>query len=406
MKIDGKKAITLLKKQSKIIQDPNSSVSNLLKPSPSRVDIINNSMQSETNIANNNQNKLKSNKKIINQNLNNANTSYLLNEQSVNVYLNETNNNKNNKNSTKISSEEQKILENHPENEQKAKEARKIKKKNEVIINELSEIIGMIGRKLILTENYESDYQPWDCVTKKDNFMIAKCGGDLETRTKIVEYTKNSFLKVYPTKFNSDNYDTIKCWILGCQIASINIQKYDDINTLLNLIFFKQNNSTGYVLKPSRLRDKVNLYDVDYEKPVKRLNVELISGYMLNLLGFDPVQNAFIINLQNLVIEIFLVGSKKDDEQKGNKFEVLIKENLLNPHFANMKKTFDLYEPELSAIFIYVYSDKKIIGKSIIPLCMMGEGLRSVPLYDYFGEEFSESKLIFRFEFENIQDDK
>ena len=50
-------------------------------------------------------------------------------------------------------------------------------------------------------------------------------------------------MKAYPQKFNSDNYDIIRCWCCGCQTAAINIQALEDDYTLFNQVFFTQNNN-------------------------------------------------------------------------------------------------------------------------------------------------------------------
>lgn len=269
------------------------------------------------------------------------------------------------------------------------------------MISKLSQTIGMIGRKLHLEILKEMNYQFWDCVTKKDNFLIAK-SADFASREKLVEYCKGSFLKAYPSNFSSENYDCIKAWITGCQISAINIQQLHCENFLLNLVFFRQNEKSGLVLKPKHLRDRTADYSEKYLAPKKKLSITLISGYMLNLLGFDDERNKFKINLKNLKMEIKLVGSLQDDNQKNNKFEISIDQNLLNPHFNNITHTLDIYETDLAAVFVYVYSDKEIIGRSVIPLCMLAQGLRCVPIYDIKADEFNDSRLVFKFEYADV----
>lgn len=287
---------------------------------------------------------------------------------------------------------------NNDEAEKIGKEALKQKKQNAPMISKLSETIGMIGRKLHLDKVIEMNYQYWDCVTKKDKFLITK-SVDFNSRKNLVEYSKRSFLKAYPTNFSSENYDCIKTWMLGCQISAVNIQKLDCDNFLLNLVFFRQNDKCGLVLKPKHLRDRTIEYSERYLSPKKKLITTLISGYMLNLLGYDDDTNKFNINLKNLRMEIKLVGSVLDDLQKNNSFEILIEQNLLNPHFNNVSHVLDIYETDLSAVFIYIYSNKEVIGRSIIPLCMLAEGLRCVPIYDIKADEFNESRLVFMFEY-------
>lgn len=280
-----------------------------------------------------------------------------------------------------------------------AKEVFNNKKNNEPISFTLTQTIGMIGRKLIFDKIPEQSYQFWDCVTKKDNWVISK-SLEYNSRKKLVDFCKGSFLKAYPTNFDSLNYDCIKAWSVGAQIAAVNIQRLDDANMLLNMIFFKQNLQSGLVLKPRKLRDRLSEYLEEYTAPVRRLKITLISGYMLNMLGLNNLTNKFTINLNNLRLEIKLVGSKEDDNQKNNRFDLYLETNLLNPHFNNIVHTIDIYEADLAAIFINICSDKEIIGRSVIPICMLQEGIRSIQIYDNIGEEFKETRLIFMFEYE------
>jgi hypothetical protein len=273
-----------------------------------------------------------------------------------------------------------------------------IKKSNIPLINALTGTIGMIGKKLDLEGYEEKNYQYWDCVTKKDNWLISKFSSN-ETRKKLVEYCKRSFLKAYPSSFSSDNYDCLKTWLIGSQISAINIQKLDDDNTLLNFILFKHNKKSGYKLKPHKLRCRETKYSEKYLQPVKKLTVTLISGYLLNLMGIDNETGNFKKNFEELKIIIRVKGTPLEDCQRP--LEANLKENLINPHFDEKKIEFEIYEPELSCIFIHL-SRKNVIGRSIIPLSMMCNGIRSVPLYDEKCQEFNDSILILKIELNDV----
>ena len=279
------------------------------------------------------------------------------------------------------------------------KEVTKKKKfANVPLINCMISTIGMIGKKLNLDKLKENNYQYWDCVTKKDNWLINEFS-NFESREKLVKYCKSSFLKAYPTSFNSDNYDCLKTWLLGSQISAINIQKLNDDNTLLNCIFFMQNKKSGYILKPNKLRNRKLEYSEKYKEPVKKISINLISGYLLNLMGIDKKSGKFKINLDKLKIIIKIKGTNNEDSQKH--LEINLEDNLINPHFYDKKIEFDIYEPDLSCIFIYI-SDQNVIGRSILPLCMILEGIRSVPLFDENCEEFKDSKLILQIEMTDL----
>jgi hypothetical protein len=276
------------------------------------------------------------------------------------------------------------------------KKMKKDKKKSKIpLINYLTSTIGMIGKKLDLEGYEEKKYQFWDCVTKKDHWLINKFN-NFETREKLVEFCKRSFLKAYPSSFNSDNYDCLKTWLVGSQISAINIQKLDDDDTLLNFILFKKNRKSGYILKPKKFRCRKTKYLEKYLHPVKKLSLTLISGYLLNLMGFDNQTGKFKIKFNELKIIIKIKGTHHEDSQK--QFELDLGENLINPHFYEKKIEFDIYEPELSCIFIYLSDHKHIIGRTILPLSMISEGIRSVSLYDEKSQEFNESRLILKIE--------
>ena len=134
------------------------------------------------------------------------------------------------------------------------------------------------------------NYQPWDCVSITED-AIAKYGKSADKKKLVIDYSRNSFMKIYPrgTRFDSSNCDPTKSWICGAQISALNLQSTEDDFVLLNKIFFLINKASGYVLKPDFLiNEKAEVRC--YKNPVQNLLVKLVSGLMLqNCLKIDGV---------------------------------------------------------------------------------------------------------------------
>ena len=216
------------------------------------------------------------------------------------------------------------------------------------------------------------NFQPWDIGNLSESKVLNLYH---HKRDKLIDFTSNSFLRVYPkgTRIGSSNYDPVKNWICGAQIVSLNVQSLEDDYTLLNHIFFKNNKETGYVLKPSYLRN--NPYEFkNYMKPVFKLEFRVLSGIML--------QKCMKENSSEIYVSVQVIGTYEDDKNAFLKTES-VKHNFLHPIFKENKAIFSIYESELSFLLIKMFDNKGIVlARSVIPMMCLMEGYRSLTLYD------------------------
>ena len=263
------------------------------------------------------------------------------------------------------SKEEEEEKENENENESK-------------VIQSLEKIRGMPGTSYKSKEIEKRHYQPWECLTIKDKKFL-QYYSDPKEHKKILGLSQHCILKAYPSSFSSKNYDIIKCWLCGCQIAALNIQALEDDYTLFNTVFFYQNKKCGYVLKPQKLLNP-NL-DLGNDKANYTLNLKIISCY--NLIDLLEKEEEAFTEKGNLSIEIYTLGSEKDDKNPHKKFE--IKGGLMFPEINEKNKIeykVPIFEKDLGGIMIKIYHNWKMIGRGCIPYCLMKSGYRRIPIFD------------------------
>lgn len=260
-------------------------------------------------------------------------------------------------------------------------------------IKELQDLAGLVKKRFYLAKlDDELFYNPWDCpaIRESDLQEIFK---NFHSRHKLVRYCKNSFLKVQPnktSKISTINFDPVKAWICGIQMAAINIQSLEDDFVLINKIFFRFNKGCGYVLKPEFLRNPNGTYDRYYLKPLMRLKIDIISCLMLQTCVRNFNKN------ENIFFESYLVGSWEDDKMNPKYKSKSYEKNLINLIFDNETIKFDVYEPELCFWMIKIYLSNTVIARSCVPIGVMNEGIRVVPLFDLNCNEFPDCVLLAR----------
>ena len=245
------------------------------------------------------------------------------------------------------------------------------------IIQSLGKIRGLPGTSFKSKEIDKRHYQPWECLTIKDKKFM-KYYSNPKKYKKILELSQHCVLKAYPTSFSSKNYDIIKCWLCGCQIAALNIQALEDDYTLFNTVFFYQNKKCGFVLKPQKLLNP-NL-EPNNDKINYVLKMKIVSCY--NLINLLEIKEDTPIEKGNLQIEIYSLGAENDDKNLHKKFD--IKGGLMFPNIEANKIVYDIpiYEYDLGGIMIKFNYAGKMIGRGCIPYCLMKNGYRKIPVFD------------------------
>ena len=257
------------------------------------------------------------------------------------------------------------------------------KEENEYITC-LENVRGLLGQKFKYEKIEAFNYKHWEFVTLKSNLYL-NIFQNIEKRKKIIELSFHCMMKAYPQKFDSSNYDIIKCWCCGCQTAAINIQAVEDDYTLFNKIFFTQNNNYGYILKPKKLL--LNTFELEYyKKPKFILKIQII-----NLFNFSKLAEIAEVKRKEhrkMEVKIYSLGPYTENDEintKNYKNEYIfdIVGGLLTPTIVNNKIIkIPVYEEELGGIMIKFLYDNFVIGRGCIPYCLMKMGYRKIPIYD------------------------
>lgn len=268
---------------------------------------------------------------------------------------------------------------------------KKKEKKEEKTVEEIQNLVGLCKIKFDMKKlDYPDSYQPWDCPSIKES-KIEEIVKDFEKRKKFVNYCKNSFIKIYPmgTRFDSSNFDPVKSWICGAQIAAMNLQSLEEDSMLINTVFFKINGNCGYILKPDFLRSLNSEYSRNYKSFRMKLSLQFISAQMLH----NCVKNKII---GDFYLSCYIVGSWEDDSFNTKFQSKKYKKNLLNSLFEEENYSFDIYEPEISFIIIKLFSDGNVFARGCIPVSLIKEGVRVLPLYDDMCKEIVDAELVVR----------
>ena len=249
--------------------------------------------------------------------------------------------------------------------------------KESTTFKNLEKLRGMPSASFKYEQIKENKYKPWECLTLKCKKFI-KYESAPETQKEIIKLSQHCILKAYPDSFRSNNYDIIKCWRCGCQIAAINIQALENDFTLFNKVFFFQNKKCGYVLKPNRLLEKKII--LNNKKANSSIEFKVISCY--NLLKLLEVKEDILYEKGKLQMEIYALGSEQDDlnphrifKLKGGLMFPIIMDNEINIKYL-------IYEDELGGIMIKFNYNGKMIGRGCIPYCLMKKGYRRIPIFD------------------------
>ena len=279
-------------------------------------------------------------------------------------------------------------------------DSKKNNKKIKIItIENLANILGMVGVKYHKETFDPSQFLPWECISVSENDIL-KYISITNNKYKIMEYCKTSFLKIYPDGLRTDssNQDVVQCWALGCQFCALNLQTTDDDCVLINKMFFKLNGGSkcGYVLKPRWLREfNEETFKKKALHPSYKIKFEILSGFHLHLTipSGKKIKGMFVeVTLRSP--NLFFERANEEKEQKLT--TSIVNKNFLHPVFPTNCITFNIYEEDLSFIFIKLFSENKDIclGRAVIPIVALNLGYRVVDLYDNTCSKLDEPFLI------------
>ena len=179
-------------------------------------------------------------------------------------------------------------------------EQRKLRKTN---------IVKVLGELGVYTQGIKySDFKAPDMKTFNHVLSFAErtfenvCSRSSDNKDQLEEHNKKCLMRVYPSgyRIRSDNYDPLKFWRRGVQMAALNWQTYDLGMQLNEAMFAAGDDQTGYVLKPEEMRTPVLIeHDLPRRKSRKliKFSMDLISAQQLPRprgLSADAPMNPYI----------------------------------------------------------------------------------------------------------------
>ena len=253
---------------------------------------------------------------------------------------------------------------------------------------DLEKIRGLHGVKFKLSK-ISSQFHPWEIASLKSSYFKEKFK-DSSKRLQLQQISNRLLFKAYPESYNSSNYDIIKCWACGVQIAAINIQATEDIFSLYDMIFFRQYKNCGFVLKPKRLLEETFEFN-SYSRPNFGVILKVVSLFSIGALV--KAEEESVRKEGKFKVKIKCLGSKEDESNPS--FSLKLSGGIIFPVILDNKEAnFLVYEADLGGFVFLLYSDDKVIGRGVVPFCMMKEGYRRVPLFDNKCNEIENSYLI------------
>ena len=171
-----------------------------------------------------------------------------------------------------------------------------------------SKIVPELGDLGIYTRGIKfSDFR--SSASKKPNHVYSfnentfkdKCSTPL-VQSQLERHNCQCLMRVYPkgTRIFSNNFDPLQFWRHGVQMVATNWQTYDLGTEINDAMFASGHDRTGYVLKPSDMRQvKNDDHSSDRPKKIVRFSVKVISARHLT-----PPPGTNVVN-PYLEVEIF-----------------------------------------------------------------------------------------------------
>ncbi|XP_051552721.1 1-phosphatidylinositol 4,5-bisphosphate phosphodiesterase delta-1-like isoform X2 [Myxocyprinus asiaticus] len=215
-----------------------------------------------------------------------------------------------------------------------------------------------------------------------------------ESANEYIRHNTDKLSRIYPggLRTDSSNYNPVPLWNVGCQIVALNFQTpCPEMD--LNQGLFLQNGQSGYILKPSFLRDTATEFDPTTltKGPwlkQKALHVMVISAQQL------PKVNEKKSSIVDPLVQVQIYGVPADTTVKETPY---IENNGFNPMW-NENFQFDVCVPDLALVRFLVEdydytSDNEFIGQYTLPFNCLKNGYRHVPLFTKNGDLLSSAGL-------------
>ncbi|XP_060704612.1 1-phosphatidylinositol 4,5-bisphosphate phosphodiesterase delta-3-like isoform X2 [Hemiscyllium ocellatum] len=210
--------------------------------------------------------------------------------------------------------------------------------------------------------------------------------------------------KVYPlgSRIHSSNFNPQEMWNGGSQLVALNFQK-PGMEMDLNKGKFRQNGRSGYILKPSFMRDTSVRFDPSWPLSGagldrKQLIINIITAQQLPKVNKDK-KNSIVDPL----VRVEVHGVPEDNNTQKTRY---IENNGFNPVWNEVLQ-FTIIVPELALIRFVVEdydtaSSNDFIGQFTLPFTSMKEGYRHIHLLSKDSASLSPATLFVRIRIKSL----
>lgn len=237
-------------------------------------------------------------------------------------------------------------------------------------------------------------------------------------------------MRVYPdgTRLASSNFDPLVYWRRGVQMAAMNWQTFDLGMQLNQAMYQGGKDSSGYVLKPSELREFQVLPFVEgiapkKERSVVTFDIDVLSAQQLMRPPSLPSNKSMDFYVE---VEVFHANDKRDkkvvesspthEPDSPLKFQTeVIRENGFNPLFSSGQFRFKVTTKHPELIFVrwtvrlsndgesYNNRDRSSIASYTAKLTNLRQGYRTLPLLNHAGDQYLFSSLFCKINVDSIE---
>ncbi|SPN98969.1 related to phosphoinositide-specific phospholipase C [Cephalotrichum gorgonifer] len=244
---------------------------------------------------------------------------------------------------------------------------------------------------------------------------FSKYSKSREAKKALDRHNMRYLMRVYPdrTRLSSNNFDPLTYWARGVQMAALNWQTFDLGMQFNHAMFEGGTDSSGYVLKPSELRE-IQLMPDGFsgkrERKTVSFSIDVISAQKLMRPSNMPSNKAVHPYIE---VEVFHPNDKRyknagepllvpeSDTPLLHRTQV-VPENGFNPLF-NKKMKFKVTTKYPDLIFVRwsvkmssdgeTYNDRPAVATFTAKLKSLKQGFRTVPLVNRIGEGYVFSTL-------------
>ena len=313
-----------------------------------------------------------------------------------------------------------------------AEERKKSKKTKTTSITRLLGDLGVYTKGYKFTDFTSSEAQTYNHIFSVNERAFEKMTKPGSREKHLLEaHNMRCLMRVYPHAFriNSSNFDPLKFWRRGVQMAALNWQTYDLGQQLNEAMFASGNDRTGYVLKPADLRLEQTPTQGHSKAPKKEVKfaVKIISAQQLPRprgLAQDANINPYVefemYSAEDNGINAVGVGGQDASARNGlsgignplRKRTRIVEGNGYNPVFdSELQLTVRTRFPSLVFVRWTVWNSLDARTTNHAPLATftaklnsIQQGYRHLPLFDSNGEQYLFSTLFCQIKKQDIID--